>query len=504
MADPVLTGSAGVHASTRPADVSGDAPPPRLDPATRWLATALLEHFEWSELRRLAAEGRHGLLEALDRRVCAVDDLLSDQVNAILHHPRFQRLEASWRSLAYLVARLERTDRVKLRVLSTRWAEVERDLDRAVEFDQSQLFRKIYSDEFGMPGGEPYGLLIGDYFVQHRPPKRGGVDDVATLRGLSGIAAAAFAPLIVGAAPGLLGVDSFRDLSPSLDLGGLFRQREYNRWQALQDQEDTRFLGVVAPPVLLREPYAELPRRDGFRFREDVTSRDTNGYLWGNPAYAFASVVMRAFDDTGWFADIRGTRAEDLRGGLVADLPAPSFGTDRHGVAQIAPLQISLSDQQERALSDLGFISLVASPYTPYAIFYGNQSLLRPRRYDSAVASTNARMSAMLHYMLCVSRFAHYVKVLGRDMVGSFITPEECERRLQEWLAGYTMAPTGLESDATLLASYPLSQGEVQVREMPARPGSYHCMIYLRPHYQLDEVVSTFRLTTELAPGVST
>lgn len=466
----------------------------------RDLAAALLTEFGMDGLARLADRGVGAVCAEIDRRIAAIDTELSGQVDAILHHPRFQRLESAWRSVAYLVDRIERSDRTKIRLLSVTWAELARDLDRAAEFDQSQVFQKIYSNELDMPGGEPYGLLIGDFYVQHRP-QRGGVDDVATLRQLSSVASAAFAPLVVGAAPELLGLDSFRELSPTRDLPGLFKQREYSRWRSLQTEDDTRFLGVALPPVLARHPYAELPRRDGFRYAEDVSAVDGRGYLWGNPAFAFASVAMRSFEETGWFADIRGTHRGELGGGLVIDLPVLEFGTDAPGVAYRAPTQIDISDEQERALSELGLIPLSASQYTPYLIFYANQSLLRPKQYDTKIAQTNARISAMLHYVLCVSRFAHYVKIFGREMVGSFITPEECQRRLQDWIADYTMAPTGGQDDASLLATYPLSEGEVRVREKAGKPGSYHCVMHLRPHYQMDEVVSSLRLSTELAPG---
>jgi type VI secretion system protein ImpD len=476
-------------------------PGPKKPPLDRTLAAVLLAELDLDTLRWLAPQGSVAVVAALDRRVAEIDELMSAQVNAILHHPRFQRLESAWRGLAYLVERLEACENVKLRALSVTWAELARDFERAIEFDQSQLFRKIYSDEYGMPGGEPYGLLLGDFYVQHRRPERSAPDDVAVLRGLAGVAAAAFAPTVLGAAPGLLGLDSFRDLTPTLDLPGRFQQREYSRWRSLQDEDDARFLGLIAPPILMRQPLRDLPRRDGFRFVEDTSASDGSGYLWGNPALAFASVVMRAFDETGWLADIRGTRPGELGGGLVTDLPQVDFATDAPGVALRSPVQIAIPDRQERALSDLGLIPLALSQYTPYAIFYGNQSLLRPKSYDNWVTQTNARMSAMLHYMLCVSRFAHFLKVLGRDMVGSTISADDCETRLQTWLADYTMAPTGGQNDAALLAAYPLSEGEVQVREKPGKPGAYQCTVHLRPHYQLDEVASTFKLTTELAPS---
>ena len=301
-----------------------------LEGAERALAGDLLALLGHAPLARAAARGRAGVLEEIDRRIAAIDGLLTAQVNAILHHPRFQALEASWRGLAWLADGLEGRERLKLRVLPVGWSAIARDLDRAAEFDQTQLFRKIYENEFGMPGGEPFGLIVADFYVQHRPI-RSGTDDVAVLRGLAGVAAAAFCPIVLGAAPGLFGLDSFRELHPTLDLDRLFGQREYTRWRAMQREEDTRFLGVLLPPVLLRRPHADMDRLDRFRFAEATGAGDAGEWLWGNPGYAFAWVVMRAYGESGWFADIRGTRAEDLKGGLVRDLARADFATDAPG-----------------------------------------------------------------------------------------------------------------------------------------------------------------------------
>jgi len=472
----------------------------RLGPEARSLARGLLRHLGWDTLARLAPLGRHAVLEEVDRRIALIDAAMTDQVNAILHHERFQRLESSWRGVDYLAEQLEGRERLKLRILPLGWSALARDLDRAVEFDQTHLFRKIYEEEFGMPGGEPFGLMIADYYVRHKAG-RGGVDDVATLRGLAGVAAAAFCPFILGAAPDLFALDTFRDLHPTLDLDRLFDQREYTRWRGLQAVEDTRFLGILLPPVLIRRPLDDMGRVDRFRFFEDTGRRDGADWLWAHPGYAFAAVVMRAYGESGWFADIRGTRPEDLRGGLLRDLPAADFSTDAPGVATRPPLPIALADAQERALCDLGFVPLAVSPYTPYAIFNAVPSMALPEQTHRGVARTNQRMSGMLNYVLCVSRFAHYLKVMGRDMVGSFQTAHEVERHLQTWLFDYTMTPTGAEQDMSLLAARPLSESRVSVREAPGKPGSYQCTIHLRPHYQLDEVVSTFRLTTEIAPA---
>jgi type VI secretion system protein ImpD len=443
--------------------------------------------------------GRDAALAALDRAVAEIDALATEQVNAIIHHPRFQRFEATWRGTRYLVAIADEVENVLVRILHVTWNELCRDLERASEFDQSQAFQKIYNDEFGMPGGRPYGLIVGDYEVQHRITPDHRTDDVAALKAMSAVAAAAFAPFIVGISPAMLGLDSFRDLSLPIDLPATFRMPEYQRWKTLQETEDSRFVGLALPRILLRLPYGDDGSRiDGFRFAEDFDRTDEQGHLWGSAGYAFASVVMRAFGRAGWFTDIRGARRDSLGGGLVVDLPVPSFETDRPGIAMKYSTEVALSERQEKELSDLGFVSLSKAKETEFSIFYANQSAQTHKKYDTVAATVNARISSMLQYILCVSRFAHYLKVLARDKVGSFSTPEECELFLRRWLQGYCNANE--KAGPEMLARYPLREGHVQVREPPGRPGIYQCTIHLLPHLQLDQVVSEFKLVTELAP----
>jgi type VI secretion system protein ImpD len=442
---------------------------------------------------------REAVLVALDRAVAEIDALLTAQVNAIIHHPRFKKLEATWRGVRYLVTVADEVENVLVRILHISWHELCRDLERAIEFDQSQIFQKVYNDEFGMPGGQPFGILVGDYEVQHRITPDHRTDDVAALKAMSAVSAAAFAPFIVGISPAMLGLDSFRDLTLPIDLPSTFRTPEYARWRSLQEAEDTRFLGLVLPRILLRAPYRDDGSRiDGFRFEEDAERTDEHGHLWGSAGYAFASVVVRAFGRSGWFTDIRGARRDSTGGGLVTDLPAPSFETDRPGIAIKYSTEVALSERQEKDLADLGFIPLSKAKDTPYSVFYSNQSAQSHKKYETAAATMNARISAMLQYILCVSRFAHYIKVLARDKVGSFQTPEEVEQYLRRWLQGYCNAND--RAGPETLARYPLREGSVQVREPPGRPGIYQCTIHLRPHFQLDQVLSEFRLVTELAP----
>jgi type VI secretion system protein ImpD len=282
----------------------------------------------------------------------------------------------------------------------------------------------------------------------------------------------------------------------------VFRQAEYQRWQSMRAAEETRFVGLVAPRVLLRLPYSiDGRRRDGFRFAETVDAADAADYLWANGAFAFGSVVLRAFASYGWFADIRGAARDDLRGGMVVNLPLASFATDRPGIALKPSIEALLSDMQEKDLADSGFIALRQIPYTEYAVFYSNQSLHAPPRYDRVAANVNARLSAMLQYMLCVSRFAHYIKLLGRRFIGTMKTAEEVQQSLTYWLMSYVTSSDDSSQDTK--SRLPLRDASVEIKEVPGKAGAYSCVLYLRPHFQLDDIATGFRLITQLAPAAN-
>ncbi len=453
---------------------------------------------------------RERIRHALDHAIAEIDEHLSRQLDAILHHPRFQRVEASWRSLRRLVWLADSFEDIKIRLIHLTWPELCRDLDRAIEFDQSQIFHKIYSEEFGTPGGEPYGMVIGDYEVMHRRTAEHPSDDVAALKGMSQVAAASFSPFIVAAAPGLLGVDALRDLALPVDLPTAFRGLEYARWRSLRELDDARFLGVTLPRVLVRPPYRDDGTRfDGFRYSETVDDETGAGHLWGSAAYAFGEIVMRGYGGSAWFTEIRGARRDQMvvggqvrpHGGMVTQLPSVSFETDRPGLTGKFSTELALTERQEKELSDLGFIPLLTAKDTEFAVFYSNQSLQSARVYDSSVASANARISAMLQYILCVSRFAHYVKVIARDRVGSFATPSECQDHLSRWLRNY--CNTRQNPSPESIARFPLREAQVQVTEPPGRPGTYQCTVHLKPHSQADQIVSEFKLVTELATPVT-
>ncbi len=445
----------------------------------------------------------------VDRDLAAIDRLLADQLDAVLHDARLQRLEGSWRGLAWLVDGVDPSSPIRVRVLSASWNEIGRDFDRAIEFDQSALFRMIYEDELGRPGGEPFGLLVVDHEMRHRAERRRAsgplpVDDVSALASLAALAAAAFAPTVVSASPALLGVDRFEELALSLDPTASLRDAEHARWRGLSTQDGSRFLCVTLPRVLARPPWAADPARgEGFRYAEHAP--EARHRVWSVAGYAFASVVIRAQAQFHWPADIRGVETDRVGGGLVPDLVVEPFGTDRNRGWCRPPLDLSLTDAQERLLVDAGLIPLNRLPHGTEALFASVRSLYVPPSgemvgQEPGIAAANERISAQINSMLCVSRFAHYLKVMGREMVGSMMTGSEIEQRLQRWLSRYTNGSTRAGPDSR--AQHPLVSSKVSVRERPDRPGAFGCIIHLQPHYQLDDIETTFRLVTELSvPG---
>jgi type VI secretion system protein ImpD/type VI secretion system protein ImpC len=452
----------------------------------------------------LVRSGIEGCRAALDRDIAAIDAMLGEQVDAILHHDRLRRLEGRWRGLAWLAGGLDASGRVKLKVLNIAWGELCRDLERAIEFDQSQLFNKVYESEFGMPGGEPYGLLVIDHEIRHRPDSGSPGDDVNALAQLAGVAAAAFVPTVLAASPTLLQVADFAELAMVAELRDPFGGAEFARWRGLSLRDDMRFIGLALPRVLARLPWEDNGTRcDGFRYAEYAP--DGASRVWMSAVFAFAAVVARAFANNSWPADVRGAETDYLGGGLVTELPIEPFRTDSGHSWVRPPLDIVFSDPVEGALVEAGLMPLSALPYGEEAVFSAVRSLQSASAHigrNAAAADANARRSTQLNSMLCVSRFAHYVKIIGRDMVGSFRTAEEVEAELRSWLTRYVN--TSPAAGPEMRARYPLVAAEVSVRERPGRPGVFGCVIRLQPHFQLDDVTASFRLVTDLtAPGVA-
>lgn len=441
---------------------------------------------------------KKSLVRRLNADVAHIDQWLNDQLNAILHHPSFQKLEGAWRGLQSLTDMVDdEADRetVLIRVLNVSWKEIERDIERAIEFDASELFKKIYEEEFGTAGGKPFGVLLGDYEIHPNPTADHPHRDLDTLQGLAGIAAAAFCPFIAGASPTMFGLDDFSGLEHVENLRSGFDQAEFTQWHAFRQTEDSRFTGLVMPRVLRRLPYDTFDARaDGFCFRENVAGRDRSKYLWGNAAFAFGEILIRAFADCGWLAQIRGVQRDVIGGGLVSRLPVHHFGTDRPGVAPKASTDCIISDRQEAELANLGFISLTRCHDTDLSAFYSNQTVQKPKVYEDDAVTQNAKISGMLQYILCASQFAHVLKVLARDKIGTFEDREAIERFLNDWIHDYVTPDE--KAKAETKAARPLRQAEVRLRDDPAKPGSYRCTLKLWPHYQLDDLVASIRMKT--------
>ena len=346
-----------------------------------------LEHLSNSQPRPVG----NGVKRWLNQQIAAIDERVCEQLNTLLHHPRFQRLESSWRGLWSLIECASGHDNIKIRMLDVSWKDVVRDMQRAPDFDQSGLFQLIYNAEFGTPGGEPFGVLLGDYYISHKRGEHHPGDDIFTLQGISRTAAAAFAPFVCSAAPALFGLDSYDTLGQPLDLESVFRQHEYLRWRSLREQEDSRFLALTLPQVLMREPYQDsFAAYGGLRFREDCGARHSRHYLWGNACFALGSVLIREFADVGWFAHVRGAPRDALGGGLVTQFPALKYRPDSSACTRQMVTPVLITDTRERELSELGFISLSHCYQTPFAAFNSCPSLQKPRDYDTKAA--NARI----------------------------------------------------------------------------------------------------------------
>jgi len=408
-------------------------------------------------------------------------------LNEIMHAAEFQKLEASWRGLQHLVFESETGTMLKIRVLNSSKKDLLRDMERAPEFDQSALFKKIYEEEFGTFGGSPIGALIGDYEFSNHP------QDISLLEKVSQVAAAAHAPFISAAAPQLFGWDSFSDLQEVRDLAKIFDRTEFAKYRSFRESEDSRYVGLTLPHTLMRLPYGkETVPTETFNFEEDVDGTDHKKYLWGNAAYSFGTRMTESFAMYHWSVAIRGVEG----GGLVQGLPTHTFRTDEGEVALKCPTEVAITDRREKEFSDLGFIPLVHCKGTDYAAFFGAQSMNKPVKYDSDAANANARLSTQLQYMMAVSRFAHYLKAMMRDKIGSFMSRTDCERFLNQWITNYVTADDNA-SPATK-AQYPLREASVEVVEVPGKPGVYRAIAFLKPHFQLDELSVSLRLVAEL------
>ncbi len=430
------------------------------------------------------------VVKSIEAIIAELDRKLTEQVNVILHHPDFQKLEGAWRGLHYLVNNTETDEMLKIRVMNISKADLGKTLKKfkGTAWDQSPVFKKIYEEEYGQFGGEPFGCLMGDYYFDQSPP------DVELLGEIAKVSAAAHSPFIAGASPTLMQMDSWQELANPRDLTKIFLTPEYAAWRSLRESDDARYIGLAMPRFLARLPYgAKTSPVDAFDFEEDTGAADHSRYTWANAAYAMAVNINRSFKLYGWCSRIRGIES----GGAVEGLPVHTFPTDDGGVDMKCPTEIAISDRREAELAKNGFMPIVHRKNSDFAAFIGAQSLQKPFAYDDPAATANANLAARLPYLFACCRFAHYLKCIVRDKVGSFKEREDMQRWLQKWIMNYVDGDPAHSSEQTK-ARKPLAAAEVVVEEVEGNPGYYTSKFFLRPHYQLEGLTVSLRLVSKL------
>ena len=432
-------------------------------------------------------------VRTIEAMIAEIDRRLSDQGNEILHHADFQQLEGAWRGLHHLVNNTETDEMLKIRVFNISKKELGKTLKKfkGTAWDQSPIFKRVYEEEYGQFGGEPFGCLVGDYYFDHSPP------DVAMLQELGQVAAAAHAPFISGTSPTLLNMDSWQELANPRDLTKIFQTAEYAPWRSLRESEDSRYIGLAMPRFLARLPYgAKTNPVEEFAFEEDTGGADHSRYTWANAAYAMAVNINKSFKEFGWCSQIRGVES----GGTVEGLPCHTFPTDDGGVDMKCPTEIAISDRREAELAKNGLMPLLHRKNTDMAAFIGAQSLQKPAEYDDPDATANANLAARLPYLFATCRFAHYLKCIVRDKVGSFAERDDMEAWLNKWISNY-VEPNPAQATEADKARKPLAAAEVQVEEVEGNPGYYSSKFFLRPHYQLEGLSVSLRLVSKLPSG---
>ena len=423
----------------------------------------------------------------IQARIAQIDRLISLQLNEVLHYPAFQKLEGTWRGIKYLMDQSETSEMLKIKVLNVSKRELLKDLQRAPEFDQSALFKKVYEEEFGVFGGAPFAALVGDYEFGRGP------EDIELLERVGQVASAAHAPFISAANSELLNLSSYTQLGAPRDIGKIFDSTEYAKWKSFRQSDDSRYVALTLPHILMRLPYGKDTKQvEAFDYEESVDGSDHSKYLWGNASFGLAARLTQSFAKYGWCASIRGVEG----GGLVEGLPAHTFRTDEGDVALKCPTEVAITDRREKELADQGLVPLVHCKGTDYAAFFSVQTVNKPKLYDKDAANANARLSAQLPYILAMSRFAHYLKAMMRDKIGSFMTRQDCEKFLNQWILNYVVADDNASQAAK--ASHPLREAAIQVSEIPGKPGAYRAVAFLKPHFQLDELSVSLRLVADL------
>ena len=434
---------------------------------------------------------------SLQNGIDAIDAALSRQLAAVMHHEKFQKLEGTWRGLNYLVMNTRTSTLIKIKLLNCSKRELYKDLDTAVEFDQSHLFKEVYEAEYGTAGGQPFGVMIGDYDFTDHP------DDTALLNKVSGVAASSFCPFISAASPKLLGLKSWEDLAKPRDLAKIFDAQKYAKWASFRDSEDSRFVVLTMPRVLARLPYGTPTKPvDEFRYEEvplgpkgEPINVPHDQYCWMNAAYVYGTLLTDCFHWTGWCTAIRGKNS----GGEITDLPAHVFTTDDGDEDMKCPTEVAITDRREMELSDLGFLPLVHYKRTDYAVFFGAQTAQKPRKYegpDGIQATENAAISARLPVIMATSRMAHYLKTMARDCIGSFMERKDCEVWLNKWIMNYVLGNEKAGQDEK--AKFPLAAARIDVEEVPGDPGHYNAVAYLRPWLQLEKLTTSLRTVTKI------
>ncbi|MEO1310550.1 MAG: type VI secretion system contractile sheath large subunit [Pseudomonadota bacterium] len=429
-------------------------------------------------------------VETIKAIIAEIDRTLSEQVNEIMHHEDFRQLEGAWRGLHHLVNNTETDEILKIRVFNVDKKALHKTLKKfkGTAWDQSPIYKKFCEYEYEQFGGEPFACIVGDYYFDHSP------QDVELLGEISKVAAAAHAPFVAGAAPTVMQMDSWNELSNPRDLAKIFSTPEYAAWKSLRESEDARYVGLAMPRFLARLPYgAKTDPVEEFAFEEDTEAADSSKYVWANAAYAMATNITRAFKLYGWCSRIRGVES----GGDVTGLPVHAFPTDDGGVDMKCPTEIAISDRREQELANCGFMPIIHKKNTDFAAFLSAQSLQKPAVYDDPDATANAALSARLPYLFAATRFAHYLKAIVRDKIGSFKEREDMQVWLQEWILNYVDGDPRNSSE-TVKAQRPLADAEVAVEEVEGAPGYYSARFYLRPHYQLEGLKASLRLVSKL------
>ena len=422
-----------------------------------------------------------------------IDAVINKQINIILHNSLLQKLEASWRGLLLLLNAREDDTSTVIKILNISAKVLAKNIEHAVDFDQSALFKKIYEQEFDQPGGQPFGLIIADYYFNHNI-QPDIPDCIYLLRELAKIASSAFCPIVVGIAPNFFGINSFSEIQIPFQVKDLLQQKEYERWKQIRIEEDSHYLGLVLPRIRMRPLYQAITSSAHNRFFTE-SAEHHDDYLWGNASYAFACTVITSYRETGWFSDMRGIHQKDSKGGVV-DIYRDYYSTDEDNLIAKNATEYAITDTQEKILSEAGFIVLKDNRYLEKAIFYNMQTLQQPIKFTTKTGTVNASLSSLLHYVLCVSRFAHYIKMILRDRIGGFSSARECELFLDSWLHQYRAQNTTLTRDVR--TKYPLREAKVKVTENKSMPGKYHCIMHLKPQYQIDEIELQFRLITQV------